>query len=277
MRGKPIQWPCDPLRPHHCSRTMKVEQRHMSTEERIESTAAFYETKSTMTASIWPTVIAATSLSMSAMFITIFFSAPLWLSMAAFIATMFAVIELASADVGYSVDREGLHRKCTSRHLATFIKTRTDSIQWNRLAWYRLDRDLNRSKQEYPYLTVASTTGLRWRITGKSLQDTQFLQFADMWATLASLYGPVTQRADQGATTTVAEALSGQGPHRLRRKSKYSGPLAKFLAIVLVVADLSLLAAVLLLGEDSLMRLLARFALVIVPGTIYVVVRAFRS
>jgi len=63
----------------------------------------------------------------------------------------------------------------------------------------------------------------------------------------------------------------------LRRKSKYSGPLAKFLAIVLVVADLSLLAAVLLLGEDSLMRLLARFALVIVPGTIYVVVRAFRS
>ncbi|PKL11896.1 MAG: hypothetical protein CVV52_12200 [Spirochaetae bacterium HGW-Spirochaetae-8] len=224
-----------------------------------------------------------TQLGLWVMLVGVLLGLPVLVNVILLVGSIAAVLYICSAEILYSVDDSGLTRSIRPTVLKSTRLSRREHIKWERIVWYTVDHDRNRSWQAYPYLLIkGKEPPFRWKIAGKNMQDAAFDQFVE--SVIQCI--PLTSLPRSGTPTPHPQAhpdnpSSASSPTAMpviqSRRGFYRTKWAKGLAVLFLTADLLLIGGVLTggiaLSATSTYRLIA----VLLPGTAYVLYRTFRN
>ncbi|MHC1692631.1 MAG: hypothetical protein AB9828_06375 [Sphaerochaetaceae bacterium] len=229
-------------------------------------------------------LIAGTQFSLMVLFIALALGAPVWSCMVLLMLSLFGMVRLLSANIEYSLSSEGLQRTVHPKVLRNRRFHTTDTLGWQQMAWYRIDTELNRSFRRYPFIQIKPReNGPSWRIEGHDMQDAAFNRFQQAFLAYGQAHALLspsllgTASGGDDSPTHAPTPITNGRPLVRRRASRYASPWAKILAITAIAVDILLVILTIVVYGTLPWRILWRFALVLVPGTGYVVYRAFRK
>lgn len=242
-----------------------------------------YRRKGLVSGGVLPELLVSINLGFVVMFASVMLALPVFLSVGLLVGTIAVVLYICSADIHYELDDDGLSRSIEPKVLKSSRMVRRDHIRWNRVEWFTVDYDRNRSWQAYPYLLIkGKEPSFQWKIAGMSMQDTAFHEFCRSFShhmqSLDQLQPDIgdSQTACARTENTRETPQQKSTRHIRTRAGAYRTRRSKVLALFFVVFDALLLHFVLTgsmpLSPTSTYRLIA----VLLPGTIYILYRAFR-
>lgn len=233
---------------------------------------AEYRCKGLVSGGVLPELLISTQLGIGVMVASFPLGLPFWAQVLLLVGTITAVLFICSAEIRYSLEFDGLTRSINPKVLRYKQLKRLTHIDWARIEWYTLDYDRNRSWQAYPYLLIRGKKPyFQWKIAGKTMHDTAFDQFVQSFVQSIPVSGGKQQ--EKAGEPSFRPAMQQIKP----RSGFYRTKVAKFLTLVFVIIDVSIVVGVvtgfLTLSATSMYRLLA----VLLPGTFYLLYRTLRS
>lgn len=242
-----------------------------------------YTRKGLVSGGVLLELFASTQLGLWVMFVGVLVGLPVLVNVILLVGVIAAVLYVCSAEILYSLEDSGLTRSIQPKVLKSTRLTRQEHVKWERIVWYTLDHDRNRSWQAYPYLLIkGKKPAFQWKIAGKNMQDTAFDQFARSFiqsipASSLPHLGAEPQSPQGHPDNPSRVDTSSTTPTVRSRASFYRTKWAKGLAILFVIVDVLLIGGALTggitLSATSMYRLIA----VLLPGTAYVLYRTLRN
>lgn len=241
-----------------------------------------YQRKGLVSGGVALELVLSTQLGLGVMLAGIMLGLPVFLNMVLLLGIITGVLYVCSAEICYTVESGGLTRSIQPKVLKASRFSRHEQISWERIAWYTVDHDRNRSWQAYPYLLIKGRSpAFQWKIAGKNLQDIAFQQFVDAFTKEIPYIspipsGPEPQSARLHPDTSSLASTPPAMPLIRPRRGFYRTKRAKGLALLFLVADMLLIGGILTgsftLSATSTYRLIA----ILIPGTAYFLYRTFR-
>lgn len=231
---------------------------------------ASFSSRSFLKGGLVSNIAIVTFISLLVMSLLINLDLPIWITVGAFMLTIYVLIQMRSGKVRYDLFEWGF-----TQHLTPMFnkKRRIERrFTWDDVKSYQVGIDMNRRKQEYNYLN------LRLKKTPDHIQmhdadsDMQyFLQFRDAF---------VKQLEGYNASYTEAPTVASRDEKRkigpIKRKPDfYKTFWAKLITLLLVVFTLVMLGYVILNRGNVSYTNLFRIFVIIIPGTAYMLYRVF--
>ena len=243
-----------------------------------------YTRKGLVSGGILLELFVSTQLGLWGMLAGVMLGLPVFLNVILLVGIIAGVLYACSAEICYTVESSGLTRSIQPKVLKSTRLARREHIKWERIVWYTVDHDRNRSWQAYPYLLIrGKEPAFQWRIAGRNMQDAAFDQFANSFIQRIPLVdlphaGFANHQSPQPHPDNPSHTASPAAIPLVRsRPGFYRTKWAKGLAILFVAVDVLLIGGVLTgaiaLSATSTYRLIA----VLLPGTAYVLYRTLRN
>lgn len=209
-----------------------------------------------------PGLLVALVVTMQAVALAVASGLPLALQVALVLGTMALALGFLTGTSRYRLTATGIHRE-HRRFLGG--QPKCEFAPWASLTAWKLESELSRSLEEYDYFELDRQRGARWVVTNR--QDRR--GFAAFRTALLARIAP--------GTGTPADAVGGVPPPLPvplpRRRGFYSSWFGKLVSLGFAAISLVMLAAALVGALDG--KAMLRLAVVILPGTGYLLYRTF--
>lgn len=210
-----------------------------------------------------------TAAGMGLMMVVILAGGHPFLAMGALFAGILGAFGVLSGKMCFELNENGLSREFRP-FLARFVRRKASQQHFDfaDIVSFQREKDLSRSMKEVEYLRIKLRTAPFTILITDQANPDGFRMFADAFE------GQV-HRFNEIPTPVPIDALPEPKPRVIIRRKKgfYGTVWAKILTFVFVWATLGLISAV-ILGEAKVTHIL-RMAIVIIPGTSYMVYRVF--
>lgn len=265
---------------------------------------AYLKTNSIDSGTTAPLIIGATMFSLFFMFIFIWLGFPIWLTVGLFIAIIYFSIYSFVYTAQYWIYNDRLEESLTPKlSFMPFIKAKQNTYAWADLESYLQDATLTRYYGERPYLKLYFINPKRQvhiNAGNEAFEKKEFAQFIAAFNALTNDNQPqptINIDAETGAlpetqqTTTVTipqentSITNTPSPikpiHAKAKKSFYETVWAKLLALLFLVITATLIGIYYFPSSFGGIELKGtmgwRLWIIIVPGTLYMMNRAFFS
>lgn len=258
---------------------------------------AYLKTNSITPGQTIPLIVGATALGMGFMFAFIWLGLPMWLTVGLFIGIIFFSIYSFVYTAQYWIYNDRLVEKLDPKlSFMPFLKPQQNTYLWADLDSYLADSTLTRYYGERPYLRLDFINPKRRVQIGagnEKYEKENFSVFAAAFSALLAADAPATttiqsEPAPPKPTATVVEsAIPTPTPapakpiHAKAQKSFYEGIWGKLLAVVFLLFTAVLLAIKFFPEAFGIQELSGtanwKLFAVVVPGTLYMMNRAFFS
>ena len=222
------------------------------------------------------TIALATACGMGLMFMSITLGMPIVVSMVMLIGGILLVYGWSIGKVTYTMYEDGFTQ--TIRRFIPYRlwgRTSEREIVWSDIVSYKSDVDATRSMKEYEFikLRLRKSPHSIW-ITDQHDKD-GFGTFRDSFVEQVAKYNEAFTAEKKLEEPMRRETSMSQKKPVVVKKSFYARPIAKLVAVVLVIVMVSLVAFSVRygIGVTSTFKLL----LIVVPGTFYVLYRVKRA
>ena len=223
-------------------------------------------------------IVLGTAAGMGLMMVGIMLGAPIILSMILLLSGIGLVYGYMIGKVQYSLFSGGIEqriRKFIPYYLSK--KEETRFIAWQNIKSFKIDTDFSRQLQEYEFikLYLRTSPGEIW-ITNQ-IDKPGFERFKETFVLKMEEFTPQSDVENETSvsysSTKQVKPVSSSRPVIKQKKSFYATVFAKILTLFFVIVSLGLVWYGLING----MRLTNwfRLAIILIPGTIYMVYRVF--
>lgn len=253
---------------------------------------AYLKTNSTDSGSIAPLIIGATLFSMAFMFLFIWLGLPIWLTVGLFVAIIYFAIYSFVYTAQYWIYNDRLEESLTPKlSFMPFIKAKQNTYAWTDLETYLQDATLTRYYGERAYLKLYFKNPKRQvhiNAGNEVFEKENFAQFAAAFNALIDNEQPIhptIKEAETIARQEIEKEAAIPAPikpiHAKAKKSFYDTIWGKLLAILFLLLTATLISIYYFPSSFGGLELKGtagwRLWVIIVPGTIYMMNRAFFS
>ncbi len=246
---------------------------------------AQYTTKGFIIGSTLITIFVISQLSLFTMIPLFFLGLHPFIITGAFIAIIFLGIRSVTGKVTYTIDKDGITKDVSPFLFKKFwAKKAFQFYSWQQIKSFKTGTDMNRSYEEFEFLTINTTKGKKLEISTKEGVSSSFNDFLNV-------FRYYVKEASEGKLVDggrpVSIKLAEENPrhlnmqdiptikHEIREKSSfYETSLAKVMTVFFTFMAIGLFLLVAFTATLSF-AILFRLLFVIVPGLIYMYWRVF--
>ncbi|MCP4125032.1 MAG: hypothetical protein GY751_25100 [Bacteroidetes bacterium] len=194
---------------------------------------------------------------------------------------------LVSGKVIYTIDDSGIIKEVEPIMFKHFWKNHTFQFYpWDHIESFREGMDMNRSYEEFQYLTIFTKGGKKLEINTKSGEKNSFQNFSRVFRlyVIAAEEGKITDTSrpvsaklekemmEEGVDMTGINSVK---KHTIKEKPGfYQTTFAKVLTLFFMVVSAGIIAALVVMDNNRFSNIF-RFVFIIVPGTAYMYYRVF--
>ena len=222
-------------------------------------------------------VLIAVNIAMTIMLLAIMAGLPVLLNVAFLVGTTYLVIMALIQKAVYSVDKNGLLENVSPLvKRFSLRKSREQFYPWSDLEFYTDGSEMTRGMWEKPYLKLKFKGHRTLQIYPSYQENTAaFLILRDF---LLQIIAEHTQSEGTNMEASNKDSLIPASPPKfkaIRKRSFYERPIAKVIAIFFMLVSAALVAFALQYRDEINTTNMWRIGAVIVPGTVYLMYRAF--
>jgi len=248
---------------------------------------ASYHTKGFITGSSIKWIIIISQAALFIMVPLILFGLHPFIVTGALIGSMVLGFGLVSGKVIYTIDDAGITKEVEPTMFKHFWKKQTFQFYpWDHIESFREGMDMNRSYEEFQYLTIFTKAGKKLELNTKSGDKNSFQNFTKVFRlyVIAAEEGKVTDTSRPVSVRLEKEmkaegidmaGISSTKKHTIKEKPGfYSTTFAKVLTVFFILFSVGIILALILTGNNRFTNIF-RFVFLIVPGTAYMYYRVF--
>lgn len=226
------------------------------------------------------TIILATNVGLGMTFICIFLGLPVFITIALMLGSMYALLYLMSTFATFEIKELQLSRLLENKSFL-FNNSRYKDYTWQEVKSYKSGKDKGRYRGEFQFLEIFFLDGKSWKFTDMyGERKTTFDIFKTTFIEKINSINASARKTDllytpsqnlQNSTNSAAEIKD----RITRKKTFYETGIAKIITIFFVVFSAGIIYFYLTHPAYIRINNLFKIAVVILPGTGYMIFRTF--